>query len=150
MDIYENPRAWRVRVAQAAVFGFGVVIVWLAFFSGDPVSSTGEQIFVWVMGALVAAVMVGAPFYLRAYVVRISSDWRVTTLDLLGQRTIVVDPSQISLGAERHDFAVYRSIVNNFWAPLRVPGEPFPLILDTTPPARFDEAQFTRGLSARK
>jgi hypothetical protein len=150
MDIYTNPRAWRVRIAQVAVFIGGALIVWLAFFSDGRVGSAAEQYFVWALGALGLVLMAGTEFYLRAYVVRISRDWRVTTLSFFGERSFSADPTRIRFGAERHDISAYRQLVNNFWMPMRVPGEVLPLIVDTTPPARFDKAAFQRSASAPK
>ncbi len=150
MDIYSNPRAWRVRIAQAAVWIGGALIVWLAFFSNGHVGSAAEQYFVWAMGVASIAVMGGTEVYLRAYVVRISKDWRITTLTFFGERSLIADPAAIRFGAERHDFAVYRQVVNNFWVPMNVPGEMLPLIVDTTPPARFDVNAVERATARRK
>jgi hypothetical protein len=151
MEIYNNPRAWRVRVAQAAVWVFGALIVWLAFFANGPVGSQGEQIFVWVMGALAALLMAATEFYLRAYVVimRLDGGLRITTLSFFGERELTVDPASVSVGAERHDFFVGRQIVSNFWMPLRVPGEALPLIVDTTA-APLDGGALARAASRRR
>lgn len=151
MEIYANPRAWRVRIAQAAIWGFGAMIVWLAFFSNGPVGSMGEQIFVWVVGALMALVMAGTEYYLRAYVVdmRLEGGLRITTLSFFGHRAITVDPALVRVGAEKHDFFVARQVVNNFWAPMHVPGEPLPLIVDTTA-ASLDMAALERAAARRR
>lgn len=134
MIIYDNRRAWRVRIAQAAVWIFGALIVWLAFFSAGAVGSFGEQIFVWVIGVLSLMVMAGTEFYLRAYVIemRLDAGLQISTLSFFGHRSLVADLGQVSIGRERHDFSAYRSIVSNYWIPLNVPGEPLPLIVDTT------------------
>lgn len=134
MVIYDNPRAWRVRIAQVAVWLFGAAIVWLAFFSNGHVGSFAEQIFVWVMGAASILVLAGTEFYLRAYVLKMRLETRleITTLSFFGRRSIEADPAAISLGRERHDLWLYRSIVDNYWIPLNVPGEVLPLIVDTT------------------
>lgn len=146
MEIYANPRAWRVRIAQAAIWGFGGLIVWLAFFSNGHVGSQGEQIFVWVLGALTALIMAGTEYYLRAYVVdmRLDGGLRITTLSFFGQRSFTVDPASVRLGAEKHDLFVGRQVVSNFWMPLHVPGEPLPLIVDTTA-ASLNESALQRA-----
>ena len=151
MEIFSNPRAWRVRIAQAAVWGFGALIVWLAFFSDSRVESQGEQIFVWVVAGLTMLVMAGTEFYLRAYVIdmRVEGGLRITTLSFFGQRSFVVDPVDIRVGGEKHDFFVGRSIVNNFWIPMHVPGERFPLIVDTTA-AELNAAALERAARRRK
>jgi hypothetical protein len=151
MEIYANPRAWRVRIAQAAIWVFGAPLVWLAFFSGAPVESMGEQVFVWVAGALMALIMAGAEFYLRAYVVdmRLEGGLRITTLSFFGQRSFTVDPALVRLGDEKHDFFVGRQIVSNYCAPLRVPGEPLPLIIDTTV-ASLNSAALGRAAARRR
>lgn len=151
MDIYSNPRGWRVRIAQAAIWVFGGLIVWLAFFSDGHVGSQGEQIFVWVTGALTALVMACTELYLRAYVIgmRLEGGLRITTLSFFGQRSFTVDPAAVRLGGERHDFFIGRSIVNNFWMPMNAPGEPLPLIVDTTA-AGLDAAALDRAARGRK
>ena len=151
MEIYANPRAWRVRIAQAAIWGFGGVIIWLAFFSNGPVARQGEQIFVWVVGALMALVMAGTEFYLRAYVVdmRLEGGLRITTLSFFGQRSFTVDPASVRLGAEKHDLSVVRVVVDNYWMPLHVPGEPVPLIIDTTA-ASLNESALERAVARRR
>ncbi|HRO02889.1 MAG TPA: hypothetical protein PLS69_04720 [Terricaulis sp.] len=151
MEIYSNPRGWRVRIAQAAIWLFGGLIVWLAFFSNGRVDSFGEQIFVWVAGALAALIMAATEYYLRAYVIemRLEGGLRITTLSFFGQRSFTIDPADARVGGERHDFFVGRSIVNNFWMPMNVPGEPLPLIVDTTA-AGLDMAALDRAARRRK
>lgn len=151
MEIYANPRAWRVRIAQAAIWGFGAMILWLAFFSNGSVASMGEQIFVWIVGALTAVVMACTEFYLRAYVVgmRLEGGLRITTLSFFGQRSFTVDPTSVRVGAEKHDFLVARQVVNNFWTPMHVPGEPLALIVDTTA-ASLDMAALERAAARRR
>ncbi len=146
MTIYDNPRAWRVRIAQTAVWIFGTTIVWLAFFSGGSMSSFGEQVFVWIVGALTACIMAASGIYLRAYVVKMRLDdgLRITTLTFFGNRDLVVAPSEISFGRERHDVWTVRSMVDNYWIPLNVPGELLPLIVDTTA-ARVDMQAWARA-----
>lgn len=135
MLIYNNTRAWRVRIAQAAIWIGGGVIVWLAFFSDSRVESYGEQVFVWVMAALSIIVMAGTEFYLRAYVLQLRAEGAklaIETLSFFGQRSLSVDLNAITFGRERHDFSNARGIVSNYWIPLNVPGEVLPLIVDTT------------------
>ena len=134
MVIYDNPRAWRVRIAQAAIWVFGSLIAWLAFLSDGPVESAGEQVFVWVIGALMLLIMAGTEFYLRAYVLKMQLEdgLEITTLSFFGRRSLTVDPGDISFGRERHDVWRFRSIVDNTWLPLNVPREVLPLIVDTT------------------
>lgn len=151
MEIFSNPRAWRVRIAQAAVWIGGALIVWLAFFADGHVNSQGEQVFVWVMGAAAALVMASTEYYLRAYVVqmRLDGGLRITTLTFFGQRDLVVDPASVQLGKERHDFLIARQVVDNYWMPLRVPGEPLPLIVDTTASPLNADA-FARAIARRR
>lgn len=149
MQIYDNPRGWRVRIAQAAIWGFGALIIWLAFFSGGPVGSWGEQIFVWVIGAVVALIMACTEIYLRAYVIemRLDQGLHITTLSFFGQRSFTTDPAAVRVGQEKHDFLdiPFKPVVDNYWIPLRVPGHRLPLIVDTTA-AKLD----TRAIGSRK
>jgi len=101
MLIYNNTRAWRVRIAQAAIWIGGGVIVWLAFFSDSRVESYGEQVFVWVMAALSIIVMAGTEFYLRAYVLQLRAEGAklaIETLSFFGQRSLSVDLNAITFG----------------------------------------------------
>src|SRR5688572_29637696 len=105
MVIYDNPRAWRVRIAQAAIWVFGGLIVWGVPFSGAPVGSQAELIFVWVIWALTLATLAGTEFYLRAYVLSIRFEGAqacITTLTFFGQRSLLVDPSRFAFGSERN------------------------------------------------
>lgn len=153
MEIYSNPRAWRVRVAQATIWIIGAMIVWMAFFSDGPVGSAGEQIFVWVIGALVALVMAGTDLYMRAYVLelRLEGGLRITTLTFFGQRSFTVDPALVRVGQEKNDFLdlPFTPLVDNYWMPMRVPGQRMPLIVDTTA-ASLDVAALERGARRRK
>jgi len=145
-DLYFNPRAWRVRIAQAAIWLFGAAIVWIAFSEGA-YASAGEQVFVIVIALTMIGAMIGFVFYLRAYVVRITpgpDGWTITTLDALGETSFAFDPRTATLGETRHDFMVARLIVDNQWATLRLPGRRIPLILDVTPPARLDRDAMER------
>ncbi|MCR6646193.1 MAG: hypothetical protein NVV62_17585 [Terricaulis sp.] len=135
MDIFSNPRGWRVRIAQAAIYFFGAMIFWLAFFSNGRVESFGEQIFVWVIGALCVPVILFMAAYPYFYVIRmrlLREGLEITTLTLLSQRTFLVDPARVQLGRERHDLFVWRSIVSNFWHGLWIEGRALPLIVDVT------------------
>ena len=56
-EIYFNAGGWRVRIEQAGINLAGALIIWLAFFSEGHVGSFGEQVFVWLMGALAPLAM---------------------------------------------------------------------------------------------
>lgn len=134
MEIYANPRAWRVRIAQAAVWIVGAAILWLILFSGEAPQSQADLYAAWICAPLAAAAIVAMAVYPYCYVVRlrVRGGLEITTLSLFGQRTFNVNPALVALGALRNDRLAARTFVNNFWRPLRVPGEMFPLIVDTT------------------
>lgn len=153
-DIYFNPRAHRVRIAQAAIWGFGAVIVWLGLFDPSPnVGSAAELVFVRVMGAAAIATMIAFEFYLRAYVLRIvrkGDALEITTLATLHHRIVRFDPTEAELDDTRHEISVGPAPrVNAFWTPLRLPGANFTFIIDETPPARLDHAALRSALRAR-
>lgn len=153
-EIYVNPRAHRVRIAQAAIWLGGAVIAWLGLFDqSGHVGSEAELIFVRVMGVAAIATIIAFEFYLRAYVLRIVREvgvLEITTLATLHHRVVRFDPAEAALGETRHETSVGPAPrVNAFWTPLRLPGRNFTFILDETPPARLDHAALRSALRAR-
>ncbi len=148
MIIFSNPRGWRVRIAQAAIYIFGALIFWLAFFSNGRVESFGEQIFVWVIGALCVPIMLFMTAYPSYYVTHmrlLREGLEITTLTFLSQRTFLIDPARVQLGRERHDLFIGRSIVSNFWHGLWIEGRKLPLIVDVTA-AALNERELERAV----
>ncbi|MDZ4761817.1 MAG: hypothetical protein SGJ21_12175 [Alphaproteobacteria bacterium] len=158
-DIYRNPRAHRVRIAQAAFWVFGVVLVWLAFLDDSAVGSPGELIFVRAVGVCAIALILAFEVYLRLYVLRIREEGgalEIVTLATLHHRTFRHDPGRYDpggdvLGATRRERS--RSLrapsVNVWWTPLRLRGRRLPLIIDETPPAKLDRRRLEAALRER-
>ncbi len=147
--IYWNPRAWRVRFAQAAVWALPVALTWIAA-TADPATSAGELALVWGLAAAAAVLVLAFELYLRAYVIEITAEdraLRITTLATLHNR--ILRPQSITgLGADRHErgsFGLSPSF-NNRWVTLKLPGQWPPLIIDETPPARLDRSALQRAV----
>lgn len=146
--IYRNPRAWRVRIAQAAIWAFPAALIWIAA-TAPAGTSAGELALVWSLAAVAAVLLLAFEIYLRVYVIEISTEReavRITALATFHHR--VIRPGAIvGLGAERHErgsFGLSPSF-NNRWLTLKLPGQWPPLIIDVTPPARLDRAALQRA-----
>ena len=142
--IFANPRAWRVRIAQAAIWLGAALCVWLAFFSPSNPADQPLDKLVAVAGASVtlsAAVLF--ELYLRLYVLRIEREGDallVTTLATAHHRHVSLDLRATALGDVRHE-EVGPGLApgyDNLWRSLKAKGQRLPFIIDLTPPARFE------------
>jgi len=148
--IYFNPRAWRVRIAQAAIYGFAVLAGWLFLSEDHAGMAMADRVAVWFGLIFGAACFLAFEVYLRRYVVRIEREAEglaITTLATVHQRTMRIHDG--SLGAERNDrsYLVGTPSVNNNWIPLRVPGVWPPFIVDVTPPATLNHGALHSALT---
>lgn len=135
--LYANKRAWRVRIAQAAVWIAFVAIASVMLGPPHPNDTLADVIVGYGGFAFIALCVLGMELYLRLYVLRIEdagADLRVTTLATLHHRTRTVSRADTSLGAERHDFspAGLSPGVDNTWRTFKVRGQRLPFIIDTT------------------
>lgn len=151
-SIYRNPRAWRVRVAQAAIWACAVFVVWICLFAPvNPNDGPADRIVMLAAPVFVLACVAGFECYLRLYVVLIAQEAdhiAVTTLATLHRRTLLLDKKRLRLGGQRHDRILpgLSPGVDNFSSRLRVTGWRLPLIVDETPPARLDRAALEKAL----
>jgi len=142
--IYSNPRAWRVRIAQAAIWLGAVLVVWLAFFApANPNDQAADKIVAIAGAVFMIAMVVLIEGYLRLYVLRIERTGDtliVTTLATLHRRTATVDLSATELGAIRRDQAPpgLAPGYDNTWRSLKAKGQPFPFIIDLTASADLE------------
>ena len=135
--LYENRRAWRVRIAQAAIWIAFVAIAAVMLGPPHPNDTLADRIVGYGGLAFIALCVLGMEIYLRLYVLRIEdggADLRVTSLATLHHRTRVLPRADASLGAERHDFSLagVSPGVDNTWRTFKVRGQRLPYIVDTT------------------
>jgi hypothetical protein len=138
-QIYFNPRVWRVRVAQAAIWVGAATLIWLFFSEDHATIAIEDQIAVWFGLVLAIACVLGFEVYLRRYVVAIMREpdgLAITTLATFHRRRLLIKAGR--LGQERNDKFSGRSVVDNNWSPLGIPGIWPPMIIDVTPPAKLD------------
>lgn len=138
--VYRNPRAWRVRVAQAAIAAFAATAVWLFISEDHAGMATADRIAVWFGLLFGLACFLAFEVYLRRYVLRIEREARglaITTLATVHHARLVIRDG--SLGRERNDRSSFigAPTVNNSWIPLNLPGRWPPFIIDVTPPAKL-------------
>lgn len=147
--IYSNPRAWRARIAQAAISLLAAGMVWLFVSEDHAAMTSGDRIAVWFGLIFGVACFLAFEVYLRRYVVEMKRDGdalAITTLATAHRRTVRIRDG--SLGRERGDRSnlVGAPSVNNMWIPLRVPGMWPPFILDATPPAMLNRGALDAAL----
>jgi hypothetical protein len=146
-QIYVNPRVWRVRVAQAAIWLAAAALIWLFFSEDHATMATPDRIAVWFGLVFAIACVLGFEVYLRRYVVAIvreADSLAITTLATVHRRRLLIKAGR--LGQERNDTFSGRSIVDNNWSPLAIPGIWPPMIVDVTPPARLDRQALDAAL----
>jgi hypothetical protein len=146
-QIYFNPRVWRVRVAQTAIWAGAAALIWLFFSEDHATLATQDQIAVWFGLVFAIACVLAFEVYLRRYVVAIEREadgLAITTLATLHRRRLLIRAGM--LGQERNDRFVGRSVVDNNWSPLRLPGIWPPMVVDVTPPARLDRQALEAAL----
>lgn len=137
--LYQNRRAWRARVAQAAIWGGAAACVWVAAAAPRPNDTMADTIVVWVGVIFMLACVAAFEVYLRLYVLRIVRDdgaLRITTLSTLHHRCVSVDAETASFSDERHEHAPPGLAPghDNSWRGLRAKGHRFAFIVDTTQP----------------
>jgi hypothetical protein len=143
--IFLNPRAWRVRVAQAAIWLSAALCVWLAFLAPASPADQALDEFVAAAGAcLMLSAVVLFELYLRLYVLRIERDGDtllVTTLATAHHRHVSLNLTAIEMGDARHEEsgASLAPGYDNVWRSLKAKGQRLPFIIDLTPPARFEQ-----------
>jgi len=150
--LYLNPRGWRVRVAQAAIWLGALIILWLCFLAAPNFNNGPADQVVIVAAPIFSAFCVGAfEIYLRHYVLAIAqADDKIiiTTLASLHRRTLALDKRRLHLGGQRHEHTLpgLAPGVDNFSSRLRVTGWRWPLIIDETPPAALDRDALFKAL----
>jgi len=136
--LYLNARAWRVRIAQAAIWLGAGLCLWLTFLA--PPNSTDQpidQIVTSVAAFLMVCAVLALEVYLRLYVLRIERDGGVllvTTLATLHHRRVRLEGISTSLGETRRERApaFLAPGYDNSWRGLKAKGHLLPFIVDTT------------------
>jgi hypothetical protein len=135
---YENPRAWRVRIAQGAVWMGAGLCLWLAFFAPpNPADQSTDRIVASVAAILMVCAVLAFELYLRLYVLRIEREGgvlHVTTLATLHHRRVLLESGSTSLGETRRERAgaFLAPGYGNSWRGLKAKGHLLPFIVDTT------------------
>lgn len=136
--VYENLRAWRVRISQGVIWLGAGLCLWLALFAPlAPTDASGDRIVASVGAILMVCAVVAFELYLRLYVLRIErrgSVLLVTTLATLHHRHVIVDPRSASLGETRREKAgpLLAPGYDNSWRGLKAKGHLLPFIIDTS------------------
>jgi hypothetical protein len=138
--IYDNPRAWRARIAQVAIWIGASACAWLVFEApANPNDGLADRI-VGIAGAvLLLAALVVFEVFLRFYVLRIRRDGDtllVTTLATLHHRTARLATVDVSLGPtirDRSPDSVWAPSYDNLRRGLHAKGYPWPFVIDLTP-----------------
>jgi len=135
--LYASKRAWRVRIAQAAIWIAFIAIASVMLGPPHPNDTLADVIIGYTGLAFIALCVAGMELYLRLYVLRIEesgADMRVTTLATLHHRTRTFARTDTSFGAEHHDFSPVGAApgVDNTWRTFKVRGQRLPFIIDTT------------------
>jgi hypothetical protein len=138
--IYQNPRAWRVRLVQATVWGLAAALVFVALGAADAGALAGEMALVGVLAVLAVGLAIAAEVFFSRYILSILRDGdqlAVTTFMLLVHRTRRFPRSTVKLGAvETAEWGGGSTPSgNNAWRLLRVEGQKLPFVVDVTPPA---------------
>lgn len=142
--VYVNSRAWRVRVAQAAIWLGAGLCLWLVFYTApNPADGPADRYVAAVAAILVVCAALAFEVYLRLYVLRIEREANVllvTTLATFHHRCVRLDASTTSLGETRRARAPAFAApgYDNSWRGLQAKGQIFPFIVDTTQPTRID------------
>ena len=141
--LYLNPRAWRVRIAQAAIWLGAAACLWLAFSTVNPSDDSLDRLVVYLAAAFMLCAVVAFEIYLRLYVLRIEGERDtlvVTTLATVHHRSVRLPVAAVSLGRKRREQAppIRAPGYDNSWRGLRLEGQRFPFIVDVTEPTRLD------------
>ncbi|MBL8559114.1 MAG: hypothetical protein JNM47_10365 [Hyphomonadaceae bacterium] len=148
-NLYCNPRAWRARIAQAAIW-LGVVAIGAIPFT-TPSITPQETLIAYLFVALAVAAAVGVEIYLRRYVSAIDADANgvvFTTLTTFGRKQIRHGRGEIRHAGRRHDKARFGAApsVDNHWIALHTAAGKFAFVLDVTPPATMDDDALRKAL----
>ena len=152
--IFRSRRAWRVRIAQIAVWATAVGLP-LALATTPSAPPTSADWIVLALGlSLLAAFVVGMEIYLRLYVLelrRIEGGLEAATLATLHHRRVRFEGGAgADLGEERREKGWYGGVsFDNQSSFLRVPGRKLPFILDTTPPNELHRGRLEAALRQR-
>ena len=142
--LYLNQRAWRVRVAQAAIWLGAGLCLWLVIFTApNPTDGPADRIVAAVAAVFMLCAVLAFEVYLRLYVLRIEHEENVllvTTLATIHHRCVRLDASTTSLGETRRERAPAFAApgYDNSWRGLQAKGQIFPFIVDSTKPTRID------------
>ena len=142
--IYLNQRAWRVRVAQAAIWVGAALCLWLVL-SPPPIPTDGsvDQLVASLGAALMLCAIIAFEVYLRLYVLRIDRELDtlvITTLATVHHRRLRLSVTALSLGQIRRERApaALAPGYDTSWRALKVKGQTFPFIVDVTVPASLE------------
>ncbi|MDZ4775238.1 MAG: hypothetical protein SGJ23_00455 [Alphaproteobacteria bacterium] len=148
-NLYRNPRAWRARVAQAAIW-IGLVALATIPLNAPPPTDADTAVYIGGMLLMIGAV-IGMEIYLRRYVVAIDvseggADF--TTLATLGHRRKRHGRGELRYAGERQDrfIAPGAPSVKNEWISIHDNRGRFAYVLDITPPATIDAKALKRAL----
>jgi hypothetical protein len=147
--LYRNPRAWRARVAQAALW-IGAIAIAAAPLNSPPMTG-GDQAIYAVGVLLVLGCAIAVEFFLRRYVVAIerAPDGALfTTLTTFGTMQRKRGRGEIRHAGARHDNTYYPGApsVDNHWIALHRADGKFAYVLDVTPPATIDDKALRAAL----
>jgi len=140
--LYRNPRAWRVRVAQAAIW-MGLAALATVPANAPAPTDADTAVFVGCMLLMIGAV-ISMEFYLRRYVVAIDlaqSGAHFTTLATIGHRRKRHGRGELRYAGQRQDrfIAPGAPSVRNEWISIHDNRGRFAYVLDITPPATIDD-----------
>lgn len=147
--LYRNPRAWRGRVVQVALW-VGVIAMATIPLNAPPM--TGADMGVFIGGvALMLAAAIAVEVYLRRYVVAIDQapDGAVfTTLTTFATMRRTHARGEIRYAGRRHDQSNIPGApsVDNHWVSLHTPAGKFAYLVDVTPPAQIDDKALKQAL----
>lgn len=149
-ELYRNPRAWRARIVQVAVWIGLAVMISIPFTPSAP-ATTADLIAVGFGVLLAIGAVIGVEYFLRRYVTAVHatpSGTVFTTLTTFGAKQTPHARSEIRNAGVRHDQAMYPGApsVDNQWISLHRKEGGFAYILDVTPPATIDAAALARAL----
>jgi hypothetical protein len=147
--LYRNPRAWRARIAQVAIWA-GPAALGAIPFNTDGITPH-ETFWAFVLAALAAGVAIAMEIYLRRYVTAIDVDTNgivFTTLTTFGRKQIRHGRNEIRHAGSRHDKANFgvSPRVDNQWVALHTTTGKFAYVLDVTPPATIDDKALRKAL----
>lgn len=150
IELYRNPRAWRARIVQAAVW-VGLAAMLSIPFAPSPPPTAADLVATGFGGVLAVGAAAGVEYFLRRYVVAIHatpSGAVFTTLTTFASKQTPHARGEIRAAGLRHDRAMIPGApsVDNQWIALHRNEGGFAYVLDVTPPARIDQIALARAL----